>query len=91
MDGDRHLASYSSLQPANTQKQSDLADWQLTTDAWVSPATTIGRIAQGPPRGQAVKFGRSTSAAQGFATSDPRHRHGTTCQAMLKLRPISHN
>ena len=45
----------------------------------------------GLARSQLVKFECSTSAAQAFTGSDPGHRHGTTCQAMLKWCPISHN
>ena len=36
----------------------------------------------GQPRGQVVKFVRSTSAAQGFAGSDPGRGHGTAHQVI---------
>ena len=38
-----------------------------------------------------VKFAQSASAAQGFAGSDPGHRHGTAGQAMLRRHPTCHN
>ena len=40
-------------------------------------------------RGRVVGFTRSASAsaAQGFAGSDPGHRHGTTHQAILRRHP----
>ena len=38
-----------------------------------------------------VKFPHSTSVAQGFASSDPGHRHGSAHQAMLRRRPTQHN
>ena len=42
---------------------------------------------RGRARGQVVKFMHSTSAAQGFAGSDPGRRHGPAHQAMLRWRP----
>ena len=41
--------------------------------------------------GRVVKFMCSASAAQGFSSSDPGRRHGTTHQAMLRWRPTCHN
>ena len=38
-----------------------------------------------------VKFVCSTSAAQGFTSSDPGRVHGTAHQAMLRRRPTCHN
>ena len=35
------------------------------------------KVLRGQPCGQAVKFTRSASLAQGFACSNPGHRHGT--------------
>ena len=46
---------------------------------------------RGRPRGRVVKFVRSASAAQGFASSDPGHRRGTAHQAMLRWGPTCHN
>ena len=45
---------------------------------------------RGWPRGQVVKFVRSTSAAQGFPGLDPGCRHGTTRQATLRQSPKCH-
>ena len=41
--------------------------------------------------GRAVKFARSTLAAQGFTFWDPGRGHGTTYQAMLRWRPTCQN
>ena len=41
----------------------------------------------GWPRGRVVKFVSSTAAAQGFASLDPGHKHGTAHQTMLGRRP----
>ena len=46
---------------------------------------------KGQPRGRVVKFVRSTSAAQGFTSSDPGCGHGTTHQAVLRGLPAYHN
>ena len=46
---------------------------------------------RGRPPGRVVRFARSTSAAQGFAGSDPGRGHGTARQAMLRWRPTRHN
>ena len=46
---------------------------------------------RGWPHGRMVKFVRSASVAQGFAGSDPGHRHGTTHQTMLRWHPTCHN
>ena len=45
----------------------------------------------GQPHGRVVKFARSTSAARGFAGSDPGHGRGTTHQATLRRHPTCHN
>ena len=45
----------------------------------------------GQSHGRAIKFAGSTSAAQGFASSDPGCRHGTTHQAILRWLPTQHN
>ena len=42
-------------------------------------------------RGRVVGFAFSASAAQGFIGSDPRPRHGTARQAMLRRHPTWHN
>ena len=47
-------------------------------------------ISRGQPCGQVVKFARTTSGAQGFASSDPGGRCGTAHQAMLRQRPTCH-
>ena len=52
---------------------------------------TLKMLTWGRPRGQVVKFARSTSAAQGFAGSDPERGHGTAHQAMLRWGPTCHN
>ena len=44
----------------------------------------------GQPRGQVVKFVCSAAAAQGFAGSDPGHKHGTARQATLRQHPTCH-
>ena len=46
---------------------------------------------RGRPQGRVVKFLCPASAAQGFASSDPGHGHGTAHQAMLSRRPACHN
>ena len=46
---------------------------------------------RGRPHGQVIKFACSTSAAQGFAGSDPGHGHGTARQAVLRQHPTCHN
>ena len=43
------------------------------------------------PRGRVVKFTHSTSAAQGFAGSDPGRGRGTARRAVLGRRPTCHN
>ena len=43
------------------------------------------------PRGQVVKFEHSTSATQGFTSSDPGHKRGTIHWAMLNRCPTCHN
>ena len=48
---------------------------------------TVEIVSRGQPRGQVVKFTSSTSAAQGFAGSDPRHGRGMARQAMLRWGP----
>ena len=45
----------------------------------------------GQPHGGVVKFARSASAAQGFASSHPGHGHSTTHQAMLRWCPTCHS
>lgn len=45
----------------------------------------------GRPHGRVVKCTCSVSAAQGFNSSDPRLRHGTTHQTMLRWHPTRHN
>ena len=42
---------------------------------------------RGRPRGRAVKFAHSASAAQGFAGSSAGCGHGAARQAMLRRRP----
>ena len=49
---------------------------------------TIKRILRGRPHGLGVKFLHSTSAAQGFAGSDPGHGPSTAHLAMLRW--VSH-
>ena len=44
----------------------------------------IKTVLEGRHHGQVVKFMHSTSAAQGFPSSDPGHGHGTAHQAMLR-------
>ena len=41
----------------------------------------------GQSQGPVVKFVCSISVAQGFISSESGHRHGTTCQAMLRWHP----
>ena len=41
--------------------------------------------------GWVVKFARSASAVQGFASSDPGQGHGTAHQVMLRWHPTYHN
>ena len=48
-------------------------------------------LIRGQPRGRVVKFMRSASAAQGFASSDPGRGHGITHQAMLRRHPTCHH
>ena len=48
-------------------------------------------ILGGRPRGRVVKFMRSASVAQGFASLDPGCGHGTAHQAMLRRHPTCHN
>ena len=43
------------------------------------------------PHGRVVKFTRSTSAAQRFASSDPGHGPSTARQATLREHPTQHN
>ena len=53
------------------------------TNPYSSPKTLF----RGRPCSRVVKFVLSTSAAQGFASSDPGRGHGTAHQAMLRGRP----
>ena len=45
----------------------------------------------GRRRGLVVKFERSASAAQGFASLNPGCGHGTVHQAMLRRHPTCHD
>ena len=54
------------------------------------PCTSRIKV-RGQPRGQVVKLVHSSEVAQGFAGSDPGHRHDTAHQAVLRQRPIGHN